>query len=101
MSMKFSTIKLLVTGLVLIIIHQCTLQIVNSILLMELMGLGTFCYLRYRYIKNKGYTRDKANHFLDNRYNRPKVYKPWRDYRSTIEVNPKTWVDHHEESLKQ
>lgn len=99
--MKNWIIRWVVIGLVLIIIHQCTLPKINSILFVELMSLATICYLRYKYLKNKGYIRDKENHFSGNRYDRPKAYKPWRDYRSTIEVSPKTWIDQHEESLKR
>ncbi len=67
---------------------------------MEIIALIAICYLRYRYLKNRGYSRRKEDHFSDYRYNRPKVYKPWRDYRSTIEVSPKTWVDQQIEERK-
>lgn len=99
--MKNWIIKWAVTGLVLIAIHQSMLPKVNSILLMELMGLIMLCYLRYRFLKIRGYNRGKASHFSGNRYDRPKDYKPWREYRSRTEVTPKTWVDNYEESLKR
>lgn len=94
------TIKYIVIGLVLIVIHQLTLSKINSILLMELAGLALFCYLRYRYLRTSNYARRRADHFGSVRYNRPKVYKPWREYRSKVEVSAKTWIDYQLEEKK-
>lgn len=82
-----------IIGLALIILHQCILQHINSILLMELMGLAVFYYLGTRFKRSRVYTRERRSHFSTKGYYRPKVHKPWREYRSTIEVSPKTWVD--------
>jgi len=98
--MKNWIIKWVVTGLVLIIIHQWTLPKINSILFLELMALGTICYLRYRYLKVRGYSRAKEDHFSGNRYDITKDYKPWRNYQSRTEVSPKTWFDRQLEDHK-
>lgn len=68
---------------------------------MELMGLAAFYYFGTRLKRSRAFVRERRHHFSNKYYIRPKAYKPWRDYRSKTEVNPKTWVDEYEESLKK
>lgn len=93
--------KRIIIGLILIVIHQMMLPKINSILLMELMGLALYCYVWARFIKDRTFARQKRDHFLTKNYDRPKAHKPWREYRSKTEVIPKDWVDRYEESLKR
>lgn len=60
---------------------------------MELMALAAFYYGGTHLRKSRVNTRERRNHFSTKGYHRPKVHKPWREHRSRIEVNPKTWID--------
>lgn len=83
--MKAFTIILIVA----IIYHQTTVETVNSILAMELVGLVLFWFFGRRYFKERRRSIETRSHLkgFKKSYS-TKENKPWRDYRSNVDVQP-------------